>query len=129
MISVDLRSLVGKLNDTCRGALESAAGLCLSKTHYDVELEHLLLKLSEISDGDLAQLYRHYEVNHGRVTQDLMRALDRLKTGNSRAPALSPRLPKLIRDAWVLASVQYDAPRVRSGFMLLALVSDEDSLR
>jgi type VI secretion system protein VasG len=129
MITVDLRALVGKLNDHCRRALEAAAGLCLSKTHYEVEIEHFLLKLSEQADGDVAALYRHYEVNHARATQELMRALDRLKTGNSRAPALSPRLPKLVRDAWVLASVQYDMPRVRSGLILLALVSDEDTQR
>ena len=129
MITVDLRALVGKLNDHCRRALEAAAGLCLSKTHYEVEIEHFLLKLSEQADGDVAALYRHYEVNHARATQELMRALDRLKTGNSRAPALSPRLPKLVRDAWVLASVQYDMPRIRSGLILLALVSDEDTQR
>ena len=96
MITVDLRALVGKLNDACRRALEGAAGLCLSKTHYEVEIEHYLLKLLEQSDGDVAALLRHYEVNHARVTQELMRALDRLKTGNSRAPALSPRLPRLL---------------------------------
>lgn len=129
MISVDLRALVGKLNDECRRALEGAAGLCLSKTHYDVEVEHLLLKLLEPSDGDVALLVRRYEIDLGRLNQDLMRALDRFKTGNSRAPALSPRIPKLIRDAWVLASVQYGAAKVRSGFLLLALLSDDDTVR
>ena len=44
-MNVNLKSLIGKLNDTCRSALEGAAGLCLSRTHYDVEIEHLLLKL------------------------------------------------------------------------------------
>src|SRR5258706_14287789 len=110
MVTVDLRALVGKLNDHCRRALEAAAGLCLSKTHYEVEIEHFLLKLTEQADGDVAQLFRHYEINHARATQELMRALDRLKTGNSRAPALSPRLPKVVQDAWLLASVQYDMP-------------------
>jgi len=53
-MSVDLRSLIGKLNDTTRSALEGAAGLCLSRTHYDVEVEHYLLKLLESTDADLA---------------------------------------------------------------------------
>ena len=44
-MNVSLKSLIGKLNDTCRGALEAAAGLCLTRTHYDVDVEHLLLKL------------------------------------------------------------------------------------
>ena len=129
MISVDLRALVGTLNDHSRRALEAAAGLCLSKTHYEVEVEHWLLKLLEQADGDVSALLRHHDVNASRLTQELMRALDRLKTGNSRAPALSPRIPKLIRDAWVLASVQYGLPKVRSGLLLLALLADEDSAR
>ena len=40
-MSVNLKALIGKLNDTCHGALEAAAGLCLTRTHYDVDIEHL----------------------------------------------------------------------------------------
>jgi type VI secretion system protein VasG len=36
MMNVDLRSLIGKLNDQTRNAVVAAAGLCLSRTHYDV---------------------------------------------------------------------------------------------
>ena len=41
-MNVNLRSLIGKLNNQTRGALEGAAGLCLARTHYDVEIEHFL---------------------------------------------------------------------------------------
>ena len=51
-MNVNLKSLVARLNDTCRGALEGAAGLCLSRTNYDVEVEHLLVKLLESSDTE-----------------------------------------------------------------------------
>ena len=53
-MSVNLRALIGKLNDTTRSALEAAAGLCLSRTHYDVEIEHFLMKLLDATDGDFA---------------------------------------------------------------------------
>jgi len=46
-MSVDLRSLISKLNDATRSTLEAAAGLCLARTHYDVEIEHFLLKLMD----------------------------------------------------------------------------------
>jgi len=39
-MSVNLRALIGKLNHSTRSAVEGAAGLCLSRTHYDVEIEH-----------------------------------------------------------------------------------------
>jgi type VI secretion system protein VasG len=41
-MNINLKGLIGKLDDTCRRALEGAAGLCLSRTHYDVDIEHLL---------------------------------------------------------------------------------------
>ena len=40
MAGIDLRSLISKLDDPCRQALEAAAGLTLSRSHYNVEVEH-----------------------------------------------------------------------------------------
>ena len=70
-MNVNLKSLVGRLNDTCRGALEDAAGLCLSRTNYDVEIEHLLAKLIEKDDTDLHKICNHFEVNIDRLTKDV----------------------------------------------------------
>src|SRR5262245_13978831 len=125
-MNLNLKSLIGKLNDTCRQALEGAAGLCLSRTHYDIDLEHLLLKLTEAQDTDIQKILRHYEVDHARFTRDLTRALDRLKTGNARTPALSPRILRLVTEAWNLASIEFGANRIRSGHLLLALLNEEN---
>src|SRR5438552_1977144 len=128
-MGVNLKSLIARLNATCRGALEGAAGLCLSRTNYDVEPEHFLLKLIESSDTDLAAIFRRYEINQSRVSQDLTAALDKLKTGNARTPGLSPRLPQWIQEAWLLASVDYGAAQVRSGHLLVALLASDDLRR
>ena len=128
-MNVNLKSLVGRLNDTSRNALESAAGLCLSRTNYDVEIEHILAKLLEQDDTDLNKICRHYEVNFDRLTKDVSVSLDRLKSGNSRTPGLSDRLPKWFQDAWLLASVDFGESRVRSGHLLLALLSNESTAR
>jgi type VI secretion system protein VasG len=128
-MNVNLKSLVGRLDDTCRGALEGAAGLCLSRTNYDVEIEHILAKILEQDDTDLHKICRHYEVNVDRLSKDVSTALDRLKTGNSRTPGLSDRLPRWFQDAWLLASVDFGAARVRSGHLLLALLSNESTAR
>ena len=128
-MNVNLKSLVGRLNETCRGALEGAAGLCLSRTNYDVEIEHILAKLLGEDDTDLHKICRHYEVNVDRLSKDVSVALDRLKTGNSRTPGLSDRLPDWFQNAWLLASVDYGAARVRSGHLLLALLSNDGTAR
>jgi len=125
MAAIDLKSLVGKLNTPCRRALEGAAGLTLSRSQFNVEIEHWLIKLLEDGQSDAAACLRHYEIDPGRVTAELTRALDRLKTGNTHPPALSPSLVTLGREAWLLATLEYGEARIRSGHILAALLSDE----
>ncbi len=126
MAQVNLRNLVAKLDDTCRTTLESAAGLALSRTNYDVEIEHWLLRLIDRQTSDVSVILSHFEVDAGRLSQDINRQIDRFKTGNGRAPGLAPNIVKLIREAWLLASLEHGAGLVRSGHMLLALLSVDD---
>jgi len=128
MINIDLKSLVGKLNEPCRVALEGAAGLCMSRTHYNVEIEHWLLKLLEIQDSDLIEILEKFDLNLGKVTQDINKELDSIKSGNSRAPSLSPTIVDIAKNAWVLASVEYGHGVATSGHILAALLLD-DNLR
>ncbi len=129
MVAVNLKSLVDKLNATCHHTLEAAVGLTLSRTHYNVEVEHWLLKLLEVPNTDLAVICRYYDVDTARLSRDLTRTLDGLKTGNARPPVLAPSLVTLAREAWLLASVEFGAPHTRSGHLLCALLSDETLAR
>jgi type VI secretion system protein VasG len=122
-MSVNLRGLIAKLNAPTRSAVEAAAGLCLSRTNYDVEIEHLFVKLLDANDSDLAAILKHFGVNRSRLADDIARALDKLKTGNARTPSISPSVVNVLREAWVIGSVEYGAPRVRSGHVMLALLS------
>ncbi|MCU0875371.1 MAG: AAA family ATPase, partial [Pirellulaceae bacterium] len=129
MVPLNLKELISKLNDTCRRSLEGAAGLCLSRTNYNVEIEHWLLKLLESSDIDLAVLCKHFGIDSSRLAADLTRMVDRLKTGNARPPALSQNIVDLVREAWLLCSVDYGERAVRSGHLLCALLSEETLAR
>ena len=128
-MNINLKGLIGKLNDTCRRALEGAAGLCLSRTHYDVDIEHLLAKVLEMSNTDVHKICRHYGIDQSRLARDITRTLDRFKTGNARTPTLAPRVPRLINEAWSLASIEYGVNRVRSGHVMLALLAEDDFAR
>ncbi len=125
MVAVDLKSVVGRLSEVGRRQLEAAAGLTLSRSHYNVEIEHVLLKLVEAAGSDIAAILRKREVDAGRVGAELTRALDRLRTGNARAPALSPDIVTWLREAWLIASLEANASRIRSGHLLAALLSDD----
>lgn len=125
----NLKSLIGKFNSACRKSLESAAGLCLSHTHYDVELEHFFIKLLDINDSDLQKILRYFEINESHLIGDLTRAIEEFKTGNARTPALSPRIPQMIKEAWLVASLDFQVSAIRSGHVLIALLSNDELAR
>lgn len=124
MATVNLKALIGKLNSTCTRTLEGAAGLCLSRSNYNVEVEHWLLKLLEGSQTDFHAILKAFGVDVSRLTSDLMKAIDRLKTGNSSQPLLSQHIVDLVREAWVLGSIEFNAGQARSGHLLMALLND-----
>jgi type VI secretion system protein VasG len=121
-MSVNLKALIGRLDDTCRNALEGAAGLCHSRTNYSVEIEHVLLKLLEAPDTDVARILRHFEVNHSKISKDVTAAVDHLRRGNNGGISMSDRIPPWIEEAWVIGSIDYGAARVRSGHLIVALL-------
>ena len=123
-MALDLQALIARLNAQTRSALEAAVGLTLSRTHYNVEIEHLLVKLAEASDNDASAILRHFGIDTSRLLADLTRVLDRLKTGNSRPPALSQDVVKLLREAWLVASLEA-GQKIRSGHILAALLADK----
>jgi type VI secretion system protein VasG len=129
MATIDLKSLVGKLDDHSRRALEAAAGLTLSRSHYNVEIEHWLLKLVDGNGSDIPLILRHYEIDEGRFRGDLNASLDKMRTGNARAPGLSPDIIELTKQAWLLASVEQGLMQLRSGHLVWALLADENLAR
>ena len=106
---MNLKSLIGKLNDSTRGAMEAAAGLCLARTHYDIEVEHFLLKLLDSSDNDAAAIFKHFELDTSRFSGELFRCARPPEVGqraHARAESdahqdddgsLDPRLDRLWR--------------------------------
>src|SRR5450755_3287826 len=128
-MGLNLKSLIGKLNDTARSALEGAAGLCLSRTHYDIEIEHYLMKLLDAADSDFTQITKHFGVDTSRLASELTRSLDKLKSGNARTPALSPTLLRMLTEGWTIGSIDFNAEQIRTGFTVLALIGDEELSR
>ncbi len=124
MSTIDLRSLVGRLNDISRRALEAATGLTVSRSHYNVEVEHWLLKLADLAGSDFVAILRHAGVDEGRLVSDLNAELDRLKSGNARAPSLAPDTVEMAKQAWILASLEHGGGQIRTGHLLWALLAD-----
>src|ERR1700678_1664086 len=126
---VTLKAIVSKLNDTSRKALEDAAGLCLARTHYDVEIEHFLMKLMDATDSDFARILKQFGVDKSRLSTELSKSLDKLKTGNARTPSFSPSLHRMLTEGWTIGSLEFGGGQVRTGFTTLARVSDNELSR
>jgi len=128
-MNTDMRTLIGKLNPRTRSVVENAAGLCVGRTHYDVEVEHYLRKLLDDDEGDASHVFQFFGVERARLQADLDRSLDSLKTGNARTPSLSPSLVDLFSDAWLFGSLELEATQIRSGFTLVALAANPELRR
>ncbi|MBX9704646.1 MAG: type VI secretion system ATPase TssH [Gammaproteobacteria bacterium] len=129
MVAINLKSLVERINEPCRKTLEAAAGLCLSRSNYNVEVEHWLAKLLELQDTDMLVALKQYDVDIVALQADVTRAMDRLRHGNTKTPSLSQDVVEWVRNAWLLASLEFRATKVRTGYLLLALLSDESLAR
>ncbi len=128
-MKTNLKSLIGKLTDTTRRAMESAANVALSRTHHEVDVEHVLLELITRPETDCVAILRAFGVDTALLEKDLLTGLSRLRSGNTRTPVLSRNIPRWFESAWLLASVEFGAHSLRSGFLLAALVVDDDLLR
>ena len=127
-MNIDIRTLLNRLNPECKHAMEQAAQLCVRQTHYNVDVEHLLLTLLELDAPDLHAILAHFQIKPDTLIAQLQKSVDQFKRGNGRTPALSPNFSSLFQEAWLLSSMLLAEQQIRSGTLLLALL-EVDSLR
>ncbi|MBI3871723.1 MAG: type VI secretion system ATPase TssH, partial [candidate division Zixibacteria bacterium] len=124
MAKIEPKSLIDRLNPYCREALENATGLCLSRSHYEVTVDHALLKLVDSPQADLQNILRHFEVEPSRVIGALQHNVEGLRAGNTGKPVFSPLLFEWMKEAWMSGSLGLGEPLLRSGTLLLALLDN-----
>lgn len=123
MITVDMKSLLLHLNGFCTNALQSAAGLCVTRTHYEVTVEHLISKILEDMQSDWPLIFQKCNLETGQVRKVVEEVLEDLKTGNAGKPVFSPLMLEWVQDAWMIASIDMGEKKIRSGALLLALLA------
>ncbi|WP_145542178.1 type VI secretion system ATPase TssH [Yersinia alsatica] len=115
--------LLRRLNPYCAKALEAAATLCQTRAHAEITLEHWLLKLLELGEGDITVIARRYEWDMDDLWQRLLGYLDALPRSVHSRPQLSDDLQTLMKSAWLAASLQDDNQSIRSVHLLEALIA------
>lgn len=123
MLSVEIKPLLKRLNPFCTRSLEGAAGLCVSRSHYEVTVEHLVSRLLDETGADWYLILKQFGINSATLRKSLDRTLEEMRSGNAGKPAFSPLLLQWIQEAWLLASVNLGEASIRSGALLLALLA------
>ena len=121
MLLADPRALLDKLNATTKRALERGAGACVTSRHYEVSPEHVLLALLDDAESDVVVVLDHLRVEAGALRAALQRALGDQRSGNAGRPVFSPLLLEWLQDAWLYASTELSAQRLRSGALRFPL--------
>ena len=121
MSAHDQALLLRRLNTHCQQAMEAAAGLCQTRGHSEITVDHLFIKLLELGDGDVGALLRRYEIDSENIWNPLLDTMDKLPRNVRGNPSLSKSLVSLLSDAWLLASDE-GASEIRSAYLYQALL-------
>jgi type VI secretion system protein VasG len=124
MITTDVRSLLAKAHPYLTRSLEGAAGFTITRTHYEVTLEHLFLKLLEDGTGDLPRILRHFDVDAGAFQDRLLAALEDLRAGNPGRPVFSPLLLDALERAFLVGAVEFGQEQIRSGTLFASVLAN-----
>jgi type VI secretion system protein VasG len=126
-MGINLKTLIGKLNDTTRQAATRAAAICVGLGQYEVDVEHLFLALLEQERSDVAVIARRCDISLTGLDADLRREVSGFRSGSSRTPVFSPHMSALLEHGWLIASLATAQPHaIRSGHLLLALLTDPE---
>lgn len=120
---VDPRNIVRRLNPTCTKALEAMVERAASGRYYEIVMEHLLQGLVEVEDGDVAHILQHFRKDKTKVAASIERALQGMRSGNQGRPVFAETLFNWLENTWVVASLERGAVQLRSGDLLLELLS------
>ncbi len=122
MNNQDVRVLLERLNDRTASAIEDAAAFASTRTHYEITIEHVMIKLLEEGGGDLDLIFNFFGIDVDKLWQEMLENLSRLRANNSGKPSFSPLLFQWFERAWTAATLYYDENRIRSAMLLDALV-------
>lgn len=124
MININLSSLIQRLHPIAKVALEDAAALAVSEKANEVQIEHYLLSLLERPNSDFDVLLSHFDCSENLLRQSVRATLDTNAKGNGSKPVFSALLIEWLQESWLVSSLDLSETQIRSGALLLTLVSN-----
>ncbi|MBE4005903.1 type VI secretion system ATPase TssH [Vibrio parahaemolyticus] len=124
MININLSSLIQRLHPIAKVTLEDAAALAVSEKANEVQIEHYLLSLLERPNSDFDVLLSHFDCSENLLRQSVRSTLDTNAKGNGSKPVFSALLIEWLQESWLVSSLDLSETQIRSGALLLTLVSN-----
>ncbi|MEP3330013.1 type VI secretion system ATPase TssH [Sedimentitalea sp.] len=122
MTEISRVALFGKLNKLGYQAVEGATVFCKMRGNPYVEVVHWLHQILNGQDSDIHRIIDHYDLDPGKISAEMTRALDALPRGASAISDLSDHLMDAMERGWVWGSLLYSSNQVRTGHLLLGML-------
>ncbi|MFU2083374.1 hypothetical protein ACLQ9N_12390, partial [Gallibacterium anatis] len=123
-MKVELTSLIGKLSPIAKTILESTASYCISNNSSEILVSHFLQQCLDASLCDVRKILAYFQINEDELKESLCQNQFQGKSLEEGSyPAFSPLLIDLLQDAWLLAATELNHTTLRTGTILLALLS------
>jgi len=129
MQSKDLKSLLLKLNNYIVRNLDTATGLGINRSHYEITIYHLLSALLEDGQGDVPLILKQYTIDAGEVQSKITKNLEEMESGNSGKPKLSPHHETKIRSGALFEVFIASEQIITSNLMDIFSEIKQDELR
>ncbi|AXF77606.1 type VI secretion system ATPase TssH [Erwinia tracheiphila] len=122
-MTITRQNLFGKLDVTLFRSIESATTICKLRGNPYVELVHWLNQLWQQDESDFRIIMRHFDVDIELLERGFAQALTRLPSGASSISDFSYHIELAIERAWIYASLECYEGRIRSGHLLIAMLT------
>ncbi len=124
-MDIDLRTLISRLDLSCRVALEGAAEKCIEFKHSSVESEHFLdALLSHESSHEFRSLLSSAGIDVALIHKETQTFLSEIPSSSSEMPAIGQYLTDWLSAAWVRVSSLAGRQQIDIYALFLAAVDD-----
>ncbi|KEY58763.1 type VI secretion system ATPase TssH [Serratia sp. DD3] len=122
MSEISRAVLFGKLNGQLLESLENATAFCKLRGNPYVELAHWIHQLMQYPEGDWQRIIHYFDIDAGKLSKDIIAAIDRLPRGASSISDLSEHIDNSVERSWIFCSLTLGSQQIRGGHLLLGLL-------
>ncbi len=129
MSDILVETVANKLTTVSYDCLEKAMRLTKSSGHRHLEILQWLYYLARDENTDFIHILRHFGIDAGTVHADLQKAIGELKINQTELPSMATPFQEALERAWFEGTLRYGDYKIRSGYVLLAMLGDRNSSR